>query len=80
MPIQCPACKEQLFLRIEKVYYMSMEEVGLEDVIPGETVDSQTNLAMHCINCGWVGWTDEYHQETNGIASLHARRSGKVTK
>ena len=80
MSVKCPACKQPLFLRIEKIYYMSIEEVGLEDVIPGETVDSSTNLALHCIECNWIGWTDEYHQEANGIASLHARRTGKTIK
>ena len=74
MEIKCPRCKKQLYLRIERIYYMTITEVGMMDVIPGETVDTLTNLKLECISCEWTGWTNEYHEEQNGIANLNARR------
>jgi hypothetical protein len=77
MKIKCPVCKYDLYLRIEKIYFMSVMVVGILDVIPGETLDSETKNYLECIDCGWKGWTDEYHQEQNGIANLNARRKDK---
>ena len=74
--IKCPKCKQEknLYLRINRIYYMTITEVGMHDVIPGETVDTMTELKLECMDCGWNGWTNEYHEEQNGIANLDARR------
>ena len=77
MPAQCPACKKTLYLRLEKTRYMNVLEVGMFDVIPGEVVDDQTVMKLECMECGWLGWTEEYHDEKEGLIRMSTRRKDK---
>jgi hypothetical protein len=44
--------------------------VGTIDVTPGEKVDEEKKSWLKCLNCNFMGWTDEYHELAHGIIRL----------
>lgn len=68
---KCPKCKKGfLFLKIEHTYVFSLKDVGTEDVIPKEKIDTEGRKYLECMSCGWRGWTQEYWEIKEGIIPL----------
>jgi len=70
MPVKCPRCKEPLRLIVETQHVFYAESVGLTDVVPGDRIDERMTFLLECENCEFSGWTNEYHEEANGIIRL----------
>jgi hypothetical protein len=74
MSIKCPRCKEPLFLIVETTHTFLVGAVAMNDVIPGEPVDDEQSYQLKCNSCQFSGWTDDYHEEANGIIRLFKHR------
>ena len=70
MPVNCPRCKKPLYVIVETIRTFLAEAIALKDVVPGEKIDDIQSFILKCKNCKFSGWTDEYHEEANGIIRL----------
>ena len=70
----CPNCnKNPLYLVIEQRITLSVASVGFQDVFPEQKLDEEGVKILECLECGWRGWTEDYHQAKNGVVKMLCR-------
>jgi phage FluMu protein Com len=70
MSVKCPRCKDPLYVLVETSHTFLVEAVAMHDIVPGEKINDVQSYLLKCENCKFSGWTDEYHEEANGIIRL----------
>ena len=71
MPVNCPHCKEHfLYVVQEHKHTYAVENIGFNDVIPGEKVDGVGRMYLTCLNCNWRGWIEDYFEAEHGVIKL----------
>lgn len=78
MSVKCPKCKKPLYLLVQTKHFFGVKDVSLSDVIPDEKVDEEKSYVLNCLDCGWNGWVDDYHEAANGIIRLFRKEKNDV--
>lgn len=72
--IVCPKCSSaKFYVVIHRVVNYLVDQIGVEDVVPGTLVDGKHHKFLTCQDCQWSGEPIDYHEIASGVVRLYPR-------